>query len=186
MFNGIMNSLGKIQLDGTTHVWTAFLLSLIPSIHSSGSVSRVIKQRALICFFAAQVALVGGYTISALWKLRAAIYQIGAGEVNLFSSQAFPQLIAATLDQYGTDTVLGSWLIQHGRVAQPILLVGVLLQLSALLLVFRVRWHRCLGAALVLFHVTTFLIFAIPFPGQIIQLMCLLVVSPYRSFKNQL
>jgi hypothetical protein len=178
LWYAFINSFGKISHDGHGWLFTTMIFIWLPSSRDAEqSVSR--QHLFLTVFASAQVLFMLFYTMSGAWKIGTGLGQMLAGEIGSFHPHALAQLTAFRLLQTGSDSLLGSWIIQYPLLGWPLHLAAIYLEFFALLAAFRPSLHRLWGIGLIAFHFGTWLLMGIIFQTNIALLGLLMVMSPF-------
>jgi hypothetical protein len=178
-FVAMDNSFGKI--NHAHHLWvlTAFVLVFLPDV-TNLTTDRATRQRFLTVFWACQAIALLTYTMSGIGKVVGAVYQVCAGQDNIFMPSGLAALVANRLLEKGSSSWLGPWLIAHPWFGWPLGLVSVYLEFFAFWMAFRPVLLRWWAAGLILFHIMVFLFMAIGFIPVVPLLGLLFLVVPPR------
>ncbi len=176
-FAGLDNSFGKISHNYHLWVLTAFWLVFLPNAPAR-SAGRAVRQRFLLIFWVCQAIVLLTYTMSGVGKIGGAIYQIGAGQNNLFLPTGLASIIADRLLQTNSSSWLGPWLLAHPWFGWPLGLVAVYVELFAFWAAFRPALQRWWGSGLILFHIGVYLLLGITFTQTILLVGLLLLAAP--------
>ena len=159
------NSFGKVGHSLHNIVLVSFVLIFLPAgWHESEQRQRIIKQRTLLIFWAAQCTVMLTYTMAGFIKIVGGLRQMLQGQPNMFLPDSLARQVADRLLQTGSQSWYGGWLINHIWVGWPLMLGTVYLELFALQTVFRPRLQPAFVIGLVLFHLSSFFTMTIIFP----------------------
>jgi hypothetical protein len=173
------NSYGKI--GHSLHAWvlTSGLLVFLPDIRGVESPSRQKRQQFLPVFWACQALLLLLYSMAGLGKLTGAFYQLFAGQNSAFMPNALAAITANRLVETNSQSIVGSWFIDHPVTGWPLLWGGIYLQFFSFWTAFRPSLHKPWALALILFHLGSYLLLTITFTQNALLLALLFFSSPF-------
>ncbi len=184
-FVALSNSFGKI--GHSMHLWvlSAFLLIFLPCVEKfSDEPPRVFRQRYLLIFWSCQAIVLLTYSMSGLGKIAGAVYQMSAGQNNIFLPGAFAVIAADRLQQTNSPNLLGWWLSAHLFAGWPFMLADLYLQFFSFWAAFRPSLHRSWAIALILFHIASYLFLSINFAPSVLLITIILLNSPFALRGN--
>lgn len=181
-FVALKNSFGKIGHSQHLLVIVAGALVLLPVGWTLPGplVPRRRRQETLLTVWLAQAAILLAYTMSGLGKLGGAVYQLAAGQRNVFQPGAFGAHIAQRLVQTGSRSTLGDWIVHHPYLTWPLMPTAVVFETLAFLAAFRPALARPVAVLLILFHVGTYYTMTISFPANCLLLALFFLASPFE------
>jgi len=171
------------QLD--LWLWVAFLLIFLPGLHHiEESMPSDIRRKFLLVFWGVQAFILLTYSMSGTGKIVAAITQYwrGAG-TTIFSFDAAALHISTILNQMRETTILGPLIINYPILGWLPFLVALYLELFSFFVAFRPSLHRPWTAALIFFHIGTYITMRAVFVAPSALLLIFLFASPFRSSK---
>jgi hypothetical protein len=176
-FAALDNSFGKISHNYHLWVLTAFWLVFLPKVPAR-TADRTTRQRFLLIFWGCQAIVLLTYTMSGVGKIGGSIYQLAAGQNNLFMPTGVASIIADRLLQTNSNSWLGPWLVAHPRFGLPLGLAAMYLEFFAFWAVFRPTLQRWWAAGLILFHIGVYLLMGITFTQTILLVGLLFLTTP--------
>lgn len=165
----LLYSAVTISSGGVTHLyqfwlWSAFLLAWAPPFD--------------LAWWGAQSVVLLMYGLSGLWKLIGFFVQISNGDSGIFSPHGLSYHYASEVIRAGADSLLGPWLLEHGN-WQPIMSITIVaLQLLCFVGIFKSNLRPYLGAALILFHLSTYFFLSINYPTNFALIFILFLLIP--------
>jgi hypothetical protein len=176
-FAALDNSFGKISHNYHLWVLTAFWLIFLPKMPTCAT-DRATRQRFLLVFWSCQAIVLLTYTMSGVGKIDGAIYQICAGQNNLFMPTGVATIVADRLLQTNSNSWLGPWLLAHPWFGWPLGLAAMYLELFAFWAAFRPILKRWWAAGLILFHIGVYLLMGITFNQTVLLVGLLFLTAP--------
>jgi hypothetical protein len=176
-FAALENSFGKISHNYHLWVLTAFWLVFLPQAPAR-TADRATRQRFLLTFWGCQAIVLLTYTMSGVGKIGGAIYQLCAGQNNLFAPTGLASIVADRLLQTNSSSWLGPWLLAHPWLGWPLGLAAIYLELFAFWAAFRPALQRWWAAGLIVFHIGVYLLMGITFAQTVLLLGLLLLAAP--------
>jgi len=168
------------ELFPICHQWivVAFIFALMPDRFAAPGASKESKDSALLLFWAAQAFFLLTYSMAGLSKFLTAAWQTAHGEPSIFTVKGCASMAADYIMEKGRLGPLGMPLRDAGLLP-AFMFAGALAELGVLFLAFRARLHRAAGAAVVAFHVGTYLLMGIFFKSSVLLAGVLLLCSPF-------
>jgi hypothetical protein len=176
-FAALDNSFGKISHNYHLWVLTAFLLVFLPR-GVSRTADRTTRQRFSLIFWSCQAIVLLTYTMSGVGKIGGAIYQLWAGQNNLFAPTGLASIVADRLLQTNSSSWLGPWLLAHSWFGWPLGLVALYLELFAFWAAFRPALQRWWATGLIVFHIGVYLLLGITFNQTVLLVGLLFFTTP--------
>ncbi len=177
-YMAVVNGFGRI--NHVHHAW--FLISVVlvamPDRALRGDRTPAVRNRALSVFWVAQLLLMASYSLSGAWKVAFGSVGLLTSRRSVFEPDALASIVAHNLGGEDKSTVLGAVIHDAPTLGWLLFLGTMLVELGALVALFRPRLHRLWGAALVLFHLGTQLVLEIAFVEQAFLVGLLVVCSP--------
>ena len=176
LFGALLGSFGKI--DHNLHLLTLalFFFAVLPV----GSLSSTPNAALLIA--ATQFAVLTTYASSGLFKVLGLVRQVLVGPVSALDPTALGLFVSRTSTVTGAPTMLQDLIIATPSLLWSVLLVGgYTLELVAIFAVFRPRFHRLLGLALIALHAGILATVGPDFTVQIMLVGVLFLFSPFVS-----
>ena len=179
---GLKESYGKIGHSLHLPLLVAGVLVFLPRgwHRASETVSRRLRQSTLLVFWLAQAAVLMSYTMSGAAKLGGALWQVVHLQPNALLPGAFGALIAKRLLDTHSASLLGGWIIRHPFLTWPLFPAAIYVEWFALWVAFRPAVARAWAAALIVFHVGTYVTMTIAFPQSCFLLAVLFFASPFE------
>ena len=178
------NSFGKIGHSMHGWVLTSAVLVFLPPHGSHESSRRATRQGYLQIFWTAAVILSLVYTLAGLGKVGGFFYQLVSGEMTVLHPKALAEQVAERLSQTDSESVVGSWIIDHYWAGWPLYLGMIYIQFFSLWAVFRPVLLRPWAVALLLFHVGSYFVFTILFLPNVLLVGFLFLASPWARPLN--
>ena len=183
------NSFGRICHYGHAWVWVTLFFAFLPAgTPRQLATSRILRQRFLQMFWAAQFAILFFYSMAGWLKLVTVPVQLPRGEVCAVAPEALARHIANCLLQTNPQPLLetrplpllAEWLVNHVWIGWPLFLGAIYLEAFSVLIAFRPALHRWWGDGLILLHLGIGLGMDIWFVPAMFLLALLLVNSPFH------
>jgi hypothetical protein len=180
-FTALDYSGGKI--GHSSHLWvlTSLVLVFLPRLGPAAG--RRERQSYLNVFWTAHALVLLTYTMSGLGKVAGAVWQAFQGQVTAFHPQALSLHVAARLLETGSQSPVGSWLVEHSWFGWPLMLGTIYLQTFAFWSIFRPRLLRVWTVGLIAFHLATFFVLTIRFAPPVLLLAMWGLASPFAPLK---
>lgn len=178
-FLAFVNGYGKIFGHYTGWLYVAFFLVFLPSARRIGPGSVTSRHRYLTAFWNAQVALMVMYTLTGLWKVFYAIWDLQpGGRMSTLKPDGFPLILAHRALETNESPLLADLLIGMPFLGWALYLGTMYLETGSVLVALRPRLHRLWGLGLIAFHVGTQLTMDFTFVPNIALLGLVFVCSP--------
>lgn len=175
----VMVSIG--ELFPICHQWVgvAFILAFLPDRFAAPDAPRAARENAAVLFWAAQAFFLMTYSMAGLSKLLTAAWQSAHGEPSIFTAKGCASMAADYILEKGRLGPLEGWLKSSGSLP-ALMFAGALAELGVFGLAWKPRLHAAAGAAVVAFHLATFLTLGIFFKTSVLLAAVLLFASPFR------
>jgi hypothetical protein len=185
-YHALTNSFGwRIhQLD--LWLWVGFLLVFLPAV-KSGPVANPApntQKKFLLVFWVIQAFILLTYSMSGIGKIDAAFNQYLQGQATLFSPDAAVLHITTSLNRMQETALLGPLIVNYPLLGWIPLLLIVYLELFSFVIAFRPSLHRTWAAALILFHIGTYLTMRVVFVAPSALLLVFFLESPFQITKK--
>jgi hypothetical protein len=176
-FTAFDYSAGKI--GHSSHLWvlTALILVFLPKVGPTAG--RRERQGFLNVFWTAHALILLTYTMSGMGKIAGALYQATQGQTTAFHPQAMALHVAARLAETGSQSPVGSWLVDHQWIGWPLMLGAIYLQFFAFWSIFRPNLIKVWTVGLIVFHLATFFVLTIRFAPPVLLLAIWGLSSPF-------
>jgi hypothetical protein len=176
----LMNSFGSINHSSHVWLWVAICFCALPHATPTGlTLRRNLRQSYLTVFFATQCLIALFYSLSGGFKAFHGVY-VQEHAISSFAADALPLLVVQRWLETGNTPLLAGFFLDHLWIAWPAHLLVIYVELFALVAVFRPELHRLWGLALMIFHLTVWLLMGISFPYQPMLVVLLFFCSPFR------
>lgn len=169
------------------HQWAAvaFIFVFLPDRWDEPGARPESQERALLLVWAALALLLLTYSMSGLSKVLMGAWQTMQGQPSVFTPQGASRLLEVYLKESGHLGPLGPLLRESGGLYVAGNALITLAQLAAVGAAWRPRWHRAAGAAVILFHVATYLSLGIFFKQSVMLAALLLLASPFARLERR-
>jgi hypothetical protein len=161
-------------LGAVLNTWMLCSVALVFFSMEPGA-SRLVRQKDLLAFGAAQAIVALTYTMTGVSKILVALHP---RSVSLLAPSGLTRMIA-WLHFHGHAGSMGLWLIAHPNAGWLGAVATVLVETLALPLALYPRFNRIQGWALIAFHCGVYLGTGISFEEDILLLLLLFVSSPW-------
>ncbi len=163
-------------------LYASFAFALIPSWSSNKRSSRKQQHVHLHFYWFGLLLFLLPYTLSGLWKLLWGMgYQLLFAEMSFWNIQSMANVISNYVIRTGNLAPFSDFLIQNYWLGYPILLVGSLWEVLAILPLFRPSHWRLTAVALFLLHLLSIYIFDIEFHYQIAAALFFIWTVPLQK-----
>ncbi|MEM9400048.1 MAG: hypothetical protein AAF984_07540 [Verrucomicrobiota bacterium] len=182
LFQALHNSFGKIS--HSFHLWhiiAAFLIFLPAGWHCITNQTRKTKLLTLQTIWFATAFLLMTYSMSGLGKIACGIGQLVMGDISLFHPMSMSIHVATRLMETNTQSEFGSWIVEIGVFSWPLVLSATYLQFTSLICAFRPQLMKLWGLGLIIFHLSVWFTFKIPFFPTCLIVALLLFASPLAN-----
>lgn len=181
------NSFGKINHG--LHLWltASFIFIFLPNqnwLNLQKSTTQ--RQLFLTVFWMAQALPFLFYSMSGVLKVVAGVHQFLLGQVHVFHPYALSYQIASRLLDTGSESLLGSVVLNYPWIGWPLYLIGLYLEVFAFVAVFRPALHRLWGVFMIMFHLGNFLFMTVLFTQNILFLGLFFALSPFQPPQTSL
>lgn len=168
------------------HQWVpvAFIFVFLPDRWDEPGAPAAARERALLLVWAALALFLLTYSMSGLSKVLMGAWQTFHGELSVFHADGAKRLMEVYRRESGHLGPLGELLLHAPAGYVPLNMAVTALQLAAVGAAFRPSLHRAAGAAVILFHLATFLTLGIFFKQSVLLAALLLLGSPFVSVKR--
>lgn len=174
-----VNGFGKV--NGNLHCWlyVAIVLVFLPRVGWRGPTSVGDRQRFLGMIWASQVVVMMTYTLTGIWKVGYALYDlVGSERTSSLAIDGFSTILVSRILETDQETLLGEGLAGLPAVGWLLFIGTMYLETASILIPFRPRLHRAWGVALMSFHLGTQLTMGFTFVQNIALVGLLMVCSP--------
>ncbi len=130
-------------------LYTSFAFALVPTWSPNRRSSRKKQHLHMHFYWFGLLLFLLPYTLSGLWKLSWGMgYQLFAAEMSFWNIQSMANMISNYIIRTGNPAPFSDFLIHHPWVSYPILLIGSLWEVFAILPLFRPSHWRLTAVAL--------------------------------------
>lgn len=169
---------GKINHSLHGWFWVSAFMVFLPTARGWDARSARSRQMVLGTFWSAQVMVLFFYTLTGLWKLYFAFYDLTTDRVSALELRGFSLITANRILATDQETLLGEFLVEHQVIGWALFNGTMYLETVALLIAFRPRLHRLFGAGLIMFHLGTLVAMGFTFSENIALVGLLFLCSP--------
>lgn len=169
------------------HQWcaVAFVFVFLPDRWDEPGAGAEKKERALLLIWAALALFLLTYSMSGLSKVLMASWQTLQGQASVFHPAGVTRMLEVFVKESGHLGPLGERLHRAPAAYVGLSLLVTLAQLASLGAAWRPSLHRAAGAAVILFHVATYLSLGIFFKQSVMLAALLLLASPFARFERR-
>lgn len=169
------------------HQWcaVAFVFLFLPDRWDEPGASAETKERALLLIWAGLALFLLTYSMSGLSKVLMASWQTLRGQASVFHPSGAARLLEVYVRESGHLGPLGDWLHRVPAVYVSLTLLVTAAQLASVAAAWRPSLHRAAGAAVILFHVATYLSLGIFFKQSVMLAALLLLASPFARLERR-
>lgn len=171
------NSLGGINHAYHAWFWIGAFLVFLPAVAEVNRRATMMTYLAIVA--GCQVLLLTFYTMAGFQKFGAGAAALGMGAYGNFSPTSLAATIADRILQTGTSPPLAHLLVDNPWLSLPLFVPAIVIQMLAVIAGFRPRLHRAWGAAIIVFHLGTWLLMEILFVQHVALLALFLLASPF-------
>lgn len=177
----LLNSFGGISHGYHEWIWLSFvfLVFLPAGDQNTLGASRTLRFGAIGAVVYAQALILLFYTMSGAFKVFIGLLFHSIGATSVFSIDAMAIQLADRSTQTGTTPLLAPLIIDNPVLGWPLYTGLVLLELFAIVFLFRPQLHRFVGTCLIAFHFGTYLFMEIIFPLHVLINGLLFLMSPF-------
>ncbi len=180
-FNALANSGGGLTHLWEFWLWSSVVLALLPTIVIKNDIptKRVEKLIYLNGWWSAQAIVLLFYFLSGFWKLVGLIGQLRAGEPNFLSTDGLKYHLASEVIRAGANPLFKSIIYNQPLLSSLMAFGALVLQLSCLPIIFKVKMRPWVGMGLLFFHIGTSVFLGISYPTNFFLLGILFVVDTF-------
>lgn len=181
----LINSFGKINHSWHPWIFVAFAFVFLPSgPWRDYAQNDRRREQFYAVLWGAQLLVMLIYTMSGAWKVYGIVAQWQDGAITALNPSAFAYQVANRTIQTDTVGPLSNLIINVPWLGWLPYLAVIYLETFAVVAVFRPRLQRVWAAALICFHIGSWLTMTIAFNAQILVLGLLFWLSPFVPAEN--
>lgn len=180
-FQSVALLLSRGYTNNSFHIWLwlSFFFAWLPDSDGRDSLfDRRFRYDTIRVFVWATGTILLFYTLSGIAKAVGA-FPINADKLSSLAPEALAHLVLKQLMISGEETVFGWVLGQLPALGWPMYLLVIYIEVFALMALFRPALLPLFGWALMAFHIGIWFFMGILFPMQPLQVLLLLVWSPF-------
>ncbi len=163
-------------------LYTSFAFALIPSWSIDKQSSRQQQHKHLHFYWFGLLLFLLPYTLSGLWKLFWGMgFQLLYADMSFWNIESMANMISNYVIRTGNPAPFSDFLIQNYWLGYPVLLLGSLWEVFAILPLFRPSHWRLTAIALFLLHLLSVYIFEIEFQYQIAAALFFIWTVPLQK-----